>query len=90
MFPETGQGSPNTGGINDLGVEFSFVRRLPTTRLTMTIARNLTGNEWRKRSEIQAFCSNHRPTYVPINPSKFRRALDNIEPRYNRLIVVDC
>lgn len=90
MYPETGQGSPNTGGINDLGVEFSFVRRQPATRLTMTIARNLTGNEWRKRSEIQAFCSNHRPTYVPINPSKCRRALDNIESRYNRLIVVDC
>lgn len=83
LYPETGRGSPNRGGISDLPVEFSFVRRQPATRLTMTILR---GGHRRERPIGNPSVLLRAIGLSPLINPLHSRTPDNIEPCYDRLI----
>lgn len=80
LYPEIGQGNPNRNDISDLHMEFFFCQ--------MLISYSIDYNEHktmiiRERSKIQIFSL----SMIPINPFKFHCTFDNIESRYNRLVV---
>lgn len=88
LYPETSRGSPNRGGIGDLLVEFSFVRRQPATRLTMTIARAPTTGETIGNPNVLY----QRSAYLVLLIQSCRELLVRsiiLSRSYNRLYLVD-